>query len=68
VFEAFGDSRIDRVLEDVMDWYFCLEHQAVEHGPGCPNAMRLGPYATEEEASAAIERAHERSEAFDEDE
>lgn len=51
-----------------MDWYYCLTHQAVEHGVGCPNAERMGPYATELEASTAIERAHEKSEAFDEDE
>lgn len=44
------------------EWYWCLVHKAVEHGPGCPNRQRLGPYATEFEAAHAIEHAAERNE------
>ena len=50
-----------------MDWYYCLAHQAVEEGLGCPNSERMGPYATEHEAATALERAHQHSEEFDEE-
>jgi hypothetical protein len=48
-------------------WYFCLIHQRTEHGPGCPDAERLGPYATREEADQALQTAAERNEAWDND-
>ena len=51
----------------VMSWYYCLEHQQVEPEAGCPNAERMGPYATEADAAAALKTAHERNEAFDGD-
>ena len=51
-----------------MSWYYCLVHQQVAPELGCPNAERMGPYATEAEAETALERAHERNEAFDADE
>lgn len=51
-----------------MSWYYCLEHTKSEPEEGCPNAERLGPYATQGEADAAIERAAERNAAFDADE
>lgn len=35
---------------------------------GCPNSERMGPYATQAEATAAIELAAERNAAFDADE
>ena len=50
-----------------MNWYFCLVHQRVEPELGCPNAERLGPYATEAEAGQALETAKERNDVFDED-
>jgi len=49
-----------------MAWYFCLVHQRVEPEDGCPNAERMGPYATQAEAEAALATAHERNAAFDE--
>jgi hypothetical protein len=49
------------------EWYFCLRHQRVEHGPGCANAERLGPYPSEQEASGALQRAAERNETWDND-
>lgn len=51
-----------------VSWYYCLAHQRVEPEEGCANAERMGPYATEEEAHHALERAHERNEAYDADE
>lgn len=47
------------------DWWFCLRHMKVEHGPGCPNKDRMGPYATETEAAGALDRARARNEEWD---
>lgn len=51
-----------------MSWYYCLVHKAVEPEAGCANAERMGPYGTEADAGAAIEKAHDRNETFDADE
>jgi hypothetical protein len=56
-----SDSRADD------QWWFCLSHQRVEQGPGCPNGERMGPYDSAEEASTALQRAAERSESWDSD-
>ena len=48
-----------------MEWYWCLIHNRVERGKGCPNMSRLGPYATEEEAASALDRAAARTAAQD---
>lgn len=48
-------------------WYFCLVHQRVEPEAGCPNAERLGPYATRDEAEHALETAAAHNEAWDTD-
>ena len=37
-----------------MAWWFNLNTQQVEEGDGDPNAERFGPYATREEAEAAV--------------
>ena len=52
---------------DDSTWWFCLEHRAVERGVGCANSERLGPYATEAEASSALAAAAERTEQWDSD-
>ncbi|GAA4615432.1 hypothetical protein GCM10023195_68000 [Actinoallomurus liliacearum] len=49
-------------MSDEGKWFFCLKHQRVEHGPGCPDRDRMGPYASEEEAAHALQRAAERNE------
>lgn len=49
------------------DYWFCLKHHAVEGTLGCPNKDRLGPYPSEAEAAQALEKAAERTEAWDED-
>ena len=48
-------------------YWFCLTHHAVEGAEGCRNHDRLGPYATSEEASRALEKVQERNEAWDND-
>jgi hypothetical protein len=47
------------------DWWFNLRTQQVEQGLGDPNAERLGPYATREEAEGVLDRMHERTAQFD---
>jgi hypothetical protein len=49
------------------EFWYCLTHQTVEHGPGCPNGERMGPYETSAEAASAISRAAARSEQWDND-
>jgi hypothetical protein len=47
-------------------WYWCLKHNRVEDKDGCANLDRLGPYERREQAESALDRAHERTEAWDE--
>lgn len=49
------------------EYWFCLVHRQVEGVEGCPNKDRLGPYPTEAEAARALEKAAERTEAWDHD-
>ncbi|WP_347347355.1 hypothetical protein [Nigerium sp.] len=49
------------------EWYYCLKHHAVEARDGCKAEDRLGPYATREEASHALEKVAERNEEWDND-
>ena len=49
------------------EYWFCLKHHTVEGTDGCKNADRLGPYASSEEASRALEKVQERNEAWDND-
>lgn len=57
-------------MNDVQDdgWWFCLKHSRVEHGAGCPNSQRLGPYADEATAARALSIAAERNEEWNEQE
>ena len=48
-------------------WYWCLIHARVEGAEGCANDERMGPYETREEAETALRRAHERTEAWDDE-
>lgn len=59
---------MDLGVDGEAQWWFNLLTKEVEHGSGAPNAERLGPYATKEEAQMALETAHARSEAWDADE
>jgi hypothetical protein len=47
------------------EWWFNLRTQRVEQGQGDPNAERLGPYETRDEAEGVLERMRRRNEAFD---
>ena len=46
-------------------WWYCLTHHQVEGDDGCPGKDRLGPYATREEASRALELVQERNREWD---
>ncbi|WP_017572302.1 hypothetical protein [Nocardiopsis halotolerans] len=46
-------------------WWYCLKHGRVEHGPGCPNRMRMGPYPDEDTAASAMAIAAQRNEEWD---
>jgi hypothetical protein len=52
-------------MADNGDWWFCLKHMRVEHGPGCPGKDRMGPYQTEAAAAAALDTARARNEAWE---
>jgi len=51
----------------VTKYWWCLNHSAVEESDGCAYKDRLGPYATEAEASRALEKVKERNDAWDND-
>jgi hypothetical protein len=53
--------------EDDVAYWFCLTHMTVEPDDGCAHAERLGPYPDRKAAEAALERAHHRSEEWDND-
>jgi len=50
---------------DTGPWYYCLDHRTVEPREGCPDRVRLGPYATRAEAEHALDKVAERNEAED---
>ena len=49
------------------EYWFCLKHHTVEGEEGCKSADRLGPYATADEASRALDKVQERNENWDND-
>jgi len=52
-------------MDDDQQWWFCLRHNTVEHGAGCPGKDRLGPYPTQEAAAHALETVQRRNEEWD---
>ncbi|GAA0362849.1 hypothetical protein QZH56_26265 [Streptomyces olivoreticuli] len=56
-----------RAVGKAGEWYYCLKHGAVEEGPECRAADRMGPYETREEAAHAMETARQRNEEWQED-
>lgn len=48
-------------------WFYCFVHETVEPREGCRAADRLGPYPDKATAARALEIAHERTEAQDEE-
>jgi hypothetical protein len=51
-------------MKDDGDWWFCLKHLKVEHGAGCPNKDRMGPYESKTAAAGALETARQRNETW----
>ncbi len=49
------------------EWYWCLRHHAVEPYDGCRSEERLGPYATQADASQALAKVAERNKQYDHD-
>lgn len=45
----------------VEQWFWCLDHRAVEGPGGCRAADRLGPYPTREEAARALDTVARRN-------
>lgn len=62
-----SNDRFDEL--DPLDepWFYCLEHQTVEPVNGCRNEVRLGPYATRQEAANALEKVEERNQDWEDD-
>lgn len=63
-----GEQEAD--MSDVQDdnWWYCLKHDRVEHGAGCPNKQRMGPYPDEATAANALNIAARRNEQWEEQE
>jgi hypothetical protein len=50
------------------DFWYCVKHHRVEGADTlCPSIDRLGPYETQAEAEAALEKAQQRNEDWDND-
>ncbi len=54
-------------MSDEQEYWFCLKHKTVEPREGCRNQDRLGPYASQAEASKALDKVEERNEDWDHD-
>lgn len=52
-------------MDSDKNWWFCLKHMAVEHGAGCPDKDRLGPYPTSDAAAHALETVQRRNAEWD---
>ena len=50
------------------NFWYCVKHHAVEDEDNmCPPIDRLGPFSTREEAEAALAKAQERNEEWEND-
>ena len=48
------------------DYFWCLRHNRVESGDDvCPAQYRLGPYASADDATRALETVEKRNQAWD---
>ena len=52
---------------DEDQWWYCLRHQRVEQGTACRATDRMGPYAEEASARAALQTAAQRTQSWDAD-
>ena len=48
-------------------WFYCLDHRTVEPVDGCRAAVRIGPFATRDEAARALETVQRRNLEWDND-
>jgi hypothetical protein len=48
-----------------MAFYWCTDHHTVEGEQGCRAEVRLGPYASEQEAQHALQSVAERNDKLD---
>jgi hypothetical protein len=59
---SWRTSRPGREVFVEQRWWWCVRHHTVEPDGGpCANQDRLGPYATVEEASRALQQVQERN-------
>ncbi len=49
------------------EWYYCLEHKSVEPAEGCRADVRIGPFKTQEEAAAALDKVVARNQDWESD-
>lgn len=49
------------------EYYYCMDHKAVEPWDGCRSGNRLGPYHTRDEAQQAMATVAQRNEQWDND-
>ena len=47
------------------EWYWCLQHRAVEPADGCRAEHRLGPYASYDAAAGALDTVQARNERWE---
>ena len=52
-------------MSDEQEYWFCLKHKTVEPEDGCRNQDRLGPYATADDATRALETVEKRNAEWD---
>lgn len=52
-------------MDTDQQWWYCVRHQTVEQGAGCPAKDRLGPYPTREAAENALDTVRKRNEDWD---
>lgn len=49
-------------------YFWCLRHKRVESGDGvCPAQYRLGPFASADDATRALETVEKRNKAWDDE-
>jgi hypothetical protein len=48
-------------------WWWCLKHQRAEHEPDVKDALRMGPYESQEAAEHWKERLDARNEEWEKD-
>ena len=48
-------------------WYWCLAHHRPEPYNECRNEVRLGPYASRDEAMGALDKVQARNEEWETD-